>query len=80
MMEIASYAWPYASYKISEAYKRCFGVYVQAETTLGPIRGIEQQSQFGYKYSGFQGIPYAKPPIGDLRYKVSDHILIKCNS
>lgn len=71
-MELASYALPYISYKIGESYKRLVGTTVQIDTTLGPIRGIEQQSTFEYKYIGFQGVPYAKPPIGNLRYKVSD--------
>lgn len=71
-MDLLSYAWPYTTYKVSEYYKRYFGNSVQVDTHLGPIRGTAVSSQFGYKYVGFQGVPYAKPPIGELRFKVSE--------
>lgn len=66
-----SYALPFASYKINQIYGRYKAPYVLVQTTLGPIRGLEMaSSEFGYKYVQFQGVPYAKPPIGELRFKV----------
>lgn len=37
----------------------------------GQIRGIKQVSKFsGTEFYSFFGIPYGKPPIGNLRFKV----------
>ncbi|XP_031353001.1 venom carboxylesterase-6-like isoform X2 [Photinus pyralis] len=38
-------------------------------TSLGPIRGFYKSSFHGRKFSAFEGIPYAKPPVGDLRFE-----------
>lgn len=61
--------WPYTSYKLSEMYQRYMGKSVPINTKLGPIVGTEVTSQFGYKYTGFQGIPYGRPPVGELRFR-----------
>lgn len=72
MMETIPFAVPFVSYKISEFYRRCFAPYVYVQTKLGPIRGLEiTSSDFGYKYAQFLGVPYGKPPLGELRFKVS---------
>lgn len=40
-------------------------------TNGGKIRGFESNSILdGKKYYSFLGIPYAKPPLGDLRFQV----------
>jgi carboxylesterase type B len=36
----------------------------------GTLTGTYLTSRFGRKFAAFQGIPYAQPPIGDLRFKV----------
>lgn len=66
-----SYIWPFTAYKVSEMYKRYFGNPIPVMTSHGPIQGVEVTSQFGYKYTGFQGVPYGKAPVGELRFKVS---------
>ena len=38
--------------------------------SLGKVIGTFLSSSNGRKYSAFRGIPYAKPPIGELRFKV----------
>lgn len=73
-MELVSFVWPYTTYRIGEYYKKCFGSAVLAQTSHGPIQGVRVASQFGYQFIGFQGVPYAKPPIGDLRFKVREKI------
>ncbi|CAH2002361.1 unnamed protein product [Acanthoscelides obtectus] len=41
----------------------------QVETKLGKVEGTWRTSFNGRKYAAFEGIPYAKPPIGDLRFE-----------
>ncbi|XP_054283824.1 esterase B1-like [Macrosteles quadrilineatus] len=43
---------------------------VLIETKLGTLKGRTQTSAFdGEKYYSFRGIPYGKPPVGELRFK-----------
>ncbi|GLV41968.1 Esterase P [Carabus blaptoides fortunei] len=39
------------------------------DTSNGRIRGTIKTSRKGRRYVAFEGIPYAKPPVGDLRFK-----------
>jgi hypothetical protein len=36
----------------------------------GKLIGIITENVYGDKYIAFRGIPYAKPPVGELRFKV----------
>lgn len=45
--------------------------YIIVKTPLGYLRGRKLPSARRDYYYSFQGIPYAKPPLGDLRFKVS---------
>ncbi|KAG5868565.1 hypothetical protein JTB14_013963 [Gonioctena quinquepunctata] len=38
-------------------------------TPNGMIRGGQEYSERGISFYAFQGIPYAKPPVGELRFK-----------
>lgn len=38
----------------------------------GTLRGRIDIDVDGISFYSFQGIPYAKPPVGDLRFKVSE--------
>ncbi|XP_023317064.1 uncharacterized protein LOC106658523 [Trichogramma pretiosum] len=40
-----------------------------AETRYGKVQGSTETSITGDEYCAFKGLPYAKPPIGDLRFK-----------
>lgn len=42
----------------------------------GKLRGKTRVDYKGGKFYSFQSIPYAKPPIGDLRFKVYLHYII----
>jgi len=37
---------------------------------LGGLKGYYKISQNGRKYEAYEGIPYALPPVGKLRFKV----------
>ncbi len=39
--------------------------------SLGQVRGSHMTSAGGRQFFAFRGVPYAKPPIGNLRFKVS---------
>ncbi|XP_055604380.1 uncharacterized protein LOC129752629 [Uranotaenia lowii] len=54
---------------ITEAAMSVHNNNLTIETQYGPVRGIEKESLLGQKYLSFQGIPYAKPPVGELRFK-----------
>ncbi|KOC63848.1 Venom carboxylesterase-6 [Habropoda laboriosa] len=41
----------------------------RVDTHLGNISGYYKTSQFGKKYEAYEGIPYAEPPVGKLRFE-----------
>ena len=41
------------------------------ETATGLIQGTIETSFFSKEFFSFRGIPYAEPPIGEFRFKVS---------
>lgn len=49
-----------------------FGNAVLIKTPQGNITGTTRKSLSGREIHAFLGIPYAKPPVGDLRFKVID--------
>jgi carboxylesterase type B len=51
---------------------------VVVRVTQGDLRGRKIITKSGLQYYSFQGIPYAAPPVGNLRFKVS--IFIQCNN
>lgn len=56
-----------------------FHILVNCELELkiskGTIKGQILKSRDGRPYYSYTGIPYAKPPIGKLRFKVNDYNL-----
>lgn len=44
--------------------------HILADTEYGAVRGTEMISALGSSFNAFLGIPFAEPPIGDLRFKV----------
>lgn len=68
--EMLSFGWSFASARLVEYYRQYFGEVATVETKSGSVKGHKIASSFDYSYFNFHGIPYAKPPIGDLRFKV----------
>jgi carboxylesterase type B len=46
------------------------------ESKSGPIQGTVETSREGRSFYAFRGIPYAAPPMGELRFKVSQLIVV----
>lgn len=46
------------------------------ETKCGPVRGILRKSFMGDAFYSFKQIPYAEPPLGNLRFKVCTYIRV----
>lgn len=42
------------------------------EITDGKVQGIISENLDGGKFYSFLGIPYGKPPIGQLRFRVCE--------
>lgn len=40
------------------------------ELPIGKVSGIIEKTIDGKDYYAFRGVPYAKPPINDLRFEV----------
>lgn len=49
--------------------------HVYMETKLGILKGTTMLSRNGRKFKAFMGVPYAKPPVGMLRFRVSTVLL-----
>lgn len=40
-------------------------------TSEGKLQGSVRTTTEGFKFNSYTGIPYAKPPIGNLRFRVN---------
>lgn len=76
--DVLSFAWTYTSSRIVDYYRHYFSETLTVTTKSGPVKGYKIASSFDYNYYNFHGIPFAKPPVGELRFKVNiflKHIL-----
>ena len=52
----------------------CLGLVVGEEVVVslakGKLRGARLDADFGQFYYAFRGVPYAQPPVKELRFKV----------
>lgn len=67
-------ALTYVRYRVRELYMWYTSTTVTVDTRLGRVRGVQYPFEYdgsGKKYAQFHGIPYARPPVGDLRFCVS---------
>lgn len=68
--DLFSFAWTYTNSRLVDCYRNYFSETVMVNTKCGPVKGYKIVSSFEYHYINFIGVPYAKPPIGELRFKV----------
>lgn len=48
---------------------------VRVKISQGVVRGFEEKLPDGRNFKRFSGIPYAKPPLGELRFKSPQKLL-----
>lgn len=70
LTDLFSFAWSYTNSRVVDYYRHYFSEVVTVNTKSGPVKGFKIASAFDYRYINFIGIPYAKPPVGELRFKV----------
>lgn len=75
--DLLSFAWSYTNSRVVDYYRHYLSEMVTVNTKSGPVKGFKIASAFDFHYINFIGIPYAKPPIGELRFKVCVH---HCNT
>lgn len=80
MSDIFSLVWTKTKSSVSEYLHRFSSEVVTVTTNSGPVKGFKIASACDYRYYNFIGIPYAKPPIGDLRFKVNIFSIIHLSS
>lgn len=44
------------------------------DTEGGRVSGIIEETLKGREFNSFYGIPFAQPPVGDLRFKVTQNL------
>ncbi|XP_020813844.1 uncharacterized protein LOC110188456 [Drosophila serrata] len=53
-----------------QQYRLATGHTVVLDTNYGQVRGLQRKTLYDEElYFAFEGIPYAKPPVGELRFK-----------
>lgn len=68
--DFLSFAWTGIKVITEDFYRYFQREEIIVRLTSGQVRGFKIASSFDYEYYNFLGIPYAKPPIGELRFKV----------
>ncbi|EDW14174.1 esterase B1 isoform X2 [Drosophila mojavensis] len=49
-------------------------IYSVVKTQLGSVRGVKRNTIWGGSYYSFEKIPFAKPPLGELRFKAPEPV------
>ncbi|KAH8420853.1 hypothetical protein KR222_006861, partial [Zaprionus bogoriensis] len=52
-----------------QQYRQTTNELVIADTEYGKVRGVKRLSIYDVPYFSFEGIPYAQPPVGELRFR-----------
>lgn len=70
LTELFSFALSYTQIRVVDFFRNYFSEMVTVTTKSGPVKGFRINSAFDYTYINFLGIPYARPPVDELRFKV----------
>lgn len=70
LTELFSFAWAFTNSRLIDYYRHYFSEVVTVNTKSGPVKGFKIASTFDFQYMNFVGIPYAKNPTGEQRFKV----------
>lgn len=68
--DIFSFGWSGAKLLAEDFYRYFYRDEIIVRIKSGKIKGYRIASSCHYEYYNFIGIPYAKPPVGELRFKV----------
>jgi hypothetical protein len=52
---------------------------IVVQTQHGPVEGTIKTTDLGRNYFHFMGIPYARPPVGSLMFRVSLKVSTVCD-
>lgn len=69
--DVVNVIWSKTKQHFIDSYHQHCSRHITITTKSGLVKGFKSGSPFNYDYYNFIGIPYAKPPIGELRFKVS---------
>ncbi|XP_073820631.1 alpha-Esterase-10 isoform X1 [Musca autumnalis] len=68
LWDVLKYTVKGLDYKF-EQYRLNTGATVTTKIAKGEVKGAKRMSVWGNSYYSFEGIPFAKPPLGELRFK-----------
>lgn len=68
--ELLSFAWAGIKLLTEDFYRYIHREEIIVRIKSGQVKGFKIATNYNYHYYNFLGIPYAKPPIGELRFKV----------
>lgn len=68
--EILSFAWTGLKLWVEDCYRYFYREEITVRLKSGQVKGYKIATSYNYQYYNFLGIPYAKAPIGELRFKV----------
>lgn len=68
--DLFSLAWTGIKILTEDYYRYFHREEIIVRIKSGKVKGYKTATNYNYHYYNFIGIPYAKPPIGELRFKV----------
>lgn len=51
---------------------------LEIELSEGVLSGVQEKLPNGENFYAFRGVPYAQPPVGNLRFKVNTMFELRC--